>query len=170
MAAGLLTHARALSGIGSPIVNSYKRLQPGSRAPAHIGWGTGNRAALVRVPGSGPRRHLEYRSGDNASNPFVFLTALLAASLDGMERRLDLPEPIDFDIGHVSDSAARARGIELLPRSLPEALDAFEADAVLTDALGEVISSEHLKLKRSELSAYDQHVHPWERQVYLEQI
>ena len=170
MAAGLLAHARGLSGVGSPIVNSYKRLQPGSWAPAHVGWGVGNRAALVRVPGSGPRRHLEYRSGDNASNPFVFLTALLAAGLDGMEQGLELPAPIDCDIGHLSAAEARERGIELLPRSLPEALDAFEADQVLSEALGPIISTEHLKLKRSELSAYDLHVHPWERQVYLEQV
>ena len=170
MAAGLLAHARGLSGVGSPIVNSYKRLQPGSWAPAHVGWGVGNRAALVRVPGSGPRRHLEYRSGDNASNPFVFLTALLAAGLDGMERGLELPAPIDCDIGHLSAAEARERGIELLPRSLPEALDAFEADRVLSEALGPIISTEHLKLKRSELSAYDLHVHPWERKVYLEQV
>ena len=169
MAAGLLAHARGLSGVGSPIVNSYKRLQPGSWAPAHVGWGIGNRAALVRVPGSGPRRHLEYRSGDNASNPFVYLTALLAAGLDGIERGLELPAPIDFDIGHMSDAQVRSRGIEFLPRSLPEALDAFESDPVLTEALGPVISTEHLKVKRSELSAYDLHVHPWERRTYLEQ-
>ena len=159
-----------MSGVGSPIVNSYKRLQPGSWAPAHVGWGTGNRAVLVRVPGSGPRRHLEYRSGDNAANPFVFLTALLAAGLDGIERGLELPAPIDFDIGHASEAEVRAQGIELLPRSLSEALDAFEADPVLTGALGPVISTEHLEVKRSELSAYDLHVHPWERQLYLEQV
>ena len=170
MAAGLLAHARGLSGVGSPIVNSYKRLQPGSWAPAHIGWGFGNRATLLRVPGTGPRRHLEYRSGDSASNPFIFLTALLAAGLDGIERRLELPAPIDFDVGHLSAAEAAAQGIEFLPRSLPEALDAFEADRVLREALGPVISTEHLKLKRSELFAYDLHVHPWERQVYLEQV
>ena len=170
MAAGLLAHARGLSGVGSPIVNSYKRLQPGSWAPAHVGWGIGNRAALVRIPGWGPRRHLEYRSGDGAANPFVYLTALLAAGLDGIARGLELPAPIDFDIGHTSETEVREMGIELLPRSLPEALDAFDSDPVLTEALGPVISAEHLKLKRSELSAYDLHVHPWERQVYLEQL
>ena len=139
-------------------------------APAHVGWGIGNRAALVRVPGKGPRGHLEYRSGDNASNPFVWLTALLAAGLDGIERGLALPAPIDYDIGHMSDAEVRSRGIDFLPRSLPEALDAFESDAVLTAALGPIISTEHLKLKRSELSAYDLHVHPWERRMYLEHL
>ena len=170
MAAGLLAHARGLSGVGSPIVNSYKRLQPGSWAPAHVGWGVGNRAALVRVPGTGPRGHLEYRSGDNASNPFVWLTALLAAGLDGIERGLALPPPIDFDIGHMSEAEVRSRGIDFLPRSLSEALDAFESDSVLTGALGPIVGTEHLKLKRSELSAYDLHVHPWERRMYLEHL
>ena len=167
-AAGLLAHARGLTGIGSPIVNSYKRLLPGSWAPAHICWGVGNRSALVRVPGLGRRRRIEYRSGDNAANPFLYVCALMAAGLDGIRSELDLPPPADTDVGHLSTAEARSRGIEFLPASLPEALRAFEADAVLTGALGPVISAEFPKVKRSELAAYDLTVHPWERAAYLE--
>ena len=134
--AGLLTHARGLTGIGSPIVNSYKRLLPGSWAPAHICWGTGNRAALVRIPGLGRRRRVEYRSGDNAANPFLYVCALMAAGLDGIRNELDPPPPADVDVGRLSAAEAQARGLAFLPASLPEALDAFEADPVLTDALG----------------------------------
>ena len=155
--AGLLAHARGLTGIGSPIVNSYKRLQPGSWAPAHVCWGVGNRSALVRIPGLGPRRHLEYRSGDNAANPFMYLTALLAAGLDGVENDLELPPPADVDVGHLTTSEALARGLEFLPSSL-------------TEALGPVISKEFLIVKRSELAAYSVQVHPWERRMYLESI
>lgn len=171
MVAGLLAHAPALSGVGCPIVNSYKRLQPGSWAPAHVFWGLGNRAALVRVPGSGERRHIEYRSGDNAANPFVYLIALLAAGLDGIANEMEPPEPVDdVDVGHLSAAEVEARGLEFLPRNLAAALDALDADPVLTGALGPVIATEHVKVKRSELAAYDLHVHPWERQMYLEAL
>ena len=170
MAAGLLAHARGSSGVGSPIVNSYKRLQPGSWAPAHVGWGTGNRAVLVRVPGSGtapaPRVPLRRQRGEPLRVP----------------HRAARGRPRRYRAGPRAPGADRlrhrprergggaAQGIELLPRSLPEALDAFEADPVLTRALGPVISTEHLEVKRSELSAYDLHVHPWERHLYLEQV
>ena len=168
--AGLLAHARALSGAGSPIVNSYKRLLPGSWSPAHVCWGVGNRAALVRVPGMGRRRRIEFRSGDNAANPFIFLTAILAAGLDGIKNKLDPSAPVTEDVGHLSDAEAAARGLEFLPRSLPEALDAFEADPIIAKALGPVIFNEFLKVKRTELATYELHVHPLERRLYLEVI
>jgi glutamine synthetase len=167
---GLLAHAAGLTGLGAPLVNSYKRLLPGSWAPAHVCWGVGNRAALVRIPGMGRRRHLEFRSADNATNPFIYLTALMAAGLDGIRNRIEPPDPILDDVGHLSDEEALARGLLLLPRSLPQALDALEADGVLTEALGPIIAPEFLKVKRTELAAYDRHVHPWERKVYLEAI
>lgn len=167
-AAGLLEHARGLTGVGSPIVNSYKRLLPGSWAPAHVCWGVGNRAALVRVPGLGRRRHIEYRSGDNAANPFLYLTALLGAGLDGIRRKLPLPAPVETDVGHLTPDQAKERGLGFLPASLPEALDAFETDRVLCEAMGKVVATEFLKVKRSELAAYALMVHPWERQMYLE--
>jgi glutamine synthetase len=168
--AGLLAHAPALAGVGSPIVNSYKRLLPGSWSPAHVCWGVGNRAALVRIPSMGRRRHLEFRSGDNAANPFIFLTAVLAAGLAGIRKQIEPPPPVEEDVGGLSAQQAAARGLEFLPRSLPEALNALEADPVMAEALGPVIFEEFLKVKRSELAAYDLHVHPWERRMYLEVI
>jgi len=170
MLAGLLNHAPALAGAGSPIVNSYKRLLPGSWSPAHICWGIGNRAALVRVPSIHRRRHLEFRSGDNACNPFIFLTAVLAAGLDGIRSNSEPPAPVEEDVGHFSTEEAEAHGLEFLPRSLSEALAAFEFDTIIEEALGPQIFSEFLKVKRSELAAYDLHVHPWEREIYLESI
>jgi glutamine synthetase len=167
---GLLAHAPALAGAGSPIVNSYKRLLPGSWSPAHICWGVGNRAALVRIPSMGRRRHVEFRSGDSAANPFIFLTAVLAAGLDGIRNQIEPPEPVNEDVGLLSAEEVAGRGMGFLPRTLPEALDAFEADPVVTGALGPVISTEFVKVKRSELAAYDVHVHPWEREMYLEVI
>lgn len=167
---GLLEHAHALTGLGAPLVNSYKRLLPGSWAPAHVCWGVGNRAALIRVPGLGRRRHLEFRSGDNAANPYIFLTAILAAGLDGIRSEIPAPDPITDDVGHLSDEEAAARGLERLPTSLPQAFAALERDRVIADALGSIILPEFLKVKRTELHEYNHHVHPWERRMYMESI
>jgi glutamine synthetase len=167
---GLLAHADSLTGIGAPIVNSYKRLLPGSWAPAHVCWGVGNRATLVRIPALGRRRHIEFRSGDNAINPFVYLTAVLAAGLDGIHEKIDPPPPVDYDIGHLSDDEAADRGVARLPTNLPSALAALEGDDVIAEALGPIIFEEFLKVKNAELAAYDLQVHPWERELYLETI
>ena len=165
--AGLLNHARGLSGLAAPSVNSYKRLLPGSWAPSHICYGGSNRAVLVRVPDSGSK-HVEFRAGDGTGNPYLTLVGLLAAGLDGVEQGLVLGEPTPDDIGHLSEADASARGLELLPRSAPEALDALEADAVLMDALGPVIGPGFLRLRRSEAAAYALEVGDWERATYLE--
>jgi glutamine synthetase len=167
---GLLAHARALTGVGATTVNSYKRLLPGSWAPAHVCWGVGNRAALVRIPAMGRRRHLELRCGDNAVNPFLYLTAVLAAGLDGIHGKIEPPDPVDRDVGHLSDEEADDLGIAQLPRNQPEALEVLEADHVIAEALGPVVLPEFLKVRRSELAAYDLEVHPWERQLYLENV
>src|SRR4029077_18426529 len=151
--AGLLKHARGLSGLAAPTVNSYKRLLPGSWAPSHICYGGSNRAVLVRVPDSGSK-HVEFRAGDGTGNPYLTLIGLLASGLDGVEQGLVLGEPTLDDIGHLSEADASARGLELLPRSAPEALDALEADAVLMDALGPVIGPGFLRLRRSEAAEY----------------
>jgi glutamine synthetase len=83
--------------------------------------------------------HLEFRAGDNTSNPHLFLAALLAAGLDGMERGLDPEERVQADIGHWTSARVAAQGIRFLPRSAREALDAVEADTVVMDTLGTVV-------------------------------
>jgi glutamine synthetase len=167
--AGLLAHAPGLAGLGAPTVNSYKRLQPGSWSPAHICWGAGNRAALVRVPDGGAT-HVEYRSGDNTCNPHIYLTGLLAAGLDGIERALNPGDPVQGDVGHFSAQEIATRGLRFLPRSAGEALDALERDDVVFDALGPVIGPTFLRVKRSEIAAYDLTVGDWERSAYLETV
>lgn len=164
--AGLLRHAPALAGIGAPTVNSYKRLQPASWAPAHATYAIGNRAALVRIPG-GARRRVEVRAGDHTCNPYLYLTALLAAGLAGIGEGLDLGPPAEGDLGRLSPAEARALEIPLLPRSASAALDAVEADALMAEALGPVIFPEWLRIKRSEVAAYDLAVSDWERAAYL---
>ncbi len=167
--AGLLEHAPALCGVGAPIANSYKRLLPGSWAPAHVCYGTGNRATLVRIP-EGKDIHVEFRAGDNSSNPYVFLAALLAAGLDGVQRELDPGEPVDGDVGHWTNERVRERHLAHLPRTAGEALQSVEADSVVMDALGSVIGPAFLRVKRSELNAYDREVSDWERSAYLQTL
>ncbi|MGH9174136.1 MAG: glutamine synthetase family protein, partial [Vicinamibacterales bacterium] len=167
--AGVLAHAPAICGVAAPTVNSYKRLLPGSWAPAHVAWGAGNRAVLVRVPGSS-RRRIEFRAGDHTANPYLILTAQIAAGLDGLDRGLDPGPPVEGDIGHMEIDEVESRGGRFLPRTAGEALDAVEADQVVMDGLGPVCGPEFLRVKRHELARYNSHVTAWEREVYLERV
>jgi glutamine synthetase len=167
---GLLAHVAALTGLGSPTVNSYKRLLPGSWAPANTYWGYGNRSAVIRVPGVGKRRHIEFRSGDNSCQPALFLTGLLGAGLGGIRRQTDPGPPFQGDIGHMTPAEIAAAGIGYLPRTLPEALAALESDEVVTGAIGATALEHFLLVKRNELAQYDTAVHPWERETYLEVV
>ncbi len=166
---GVLAHARALCGVSAPTVNSYKRLQPASWAPAHVAYAGGNRAALVRVPGA-LRRRIEFRAGDHTANPYLLLAALLAAGIDGLDRGLDPGPPASGDLGHLPAADLAHQGVTLLPRGAGEALDATEADDVVMAALGPVCGPEFLRIKRLELARYNRHVSQWERDVYLERV
>lgn len=177
--AGLLRHAAAQTALGAPTPNSYKRLLPGSWAPAHAAWGTGNRAALVRIPGRGGGRRLEYRAGDAAMNPYLHLAGLLAAVVDGLEAHLVPPDPAVLDLGHLSDASAAAAGHPRLPASLSSALDALVADDVVRSALGPVLPAHYLAVKRFELASYlaesgldeaTTAVSDWERATYFEPV
>ncbi|MEK6719698.1 MAG: glutamine synthetase family protein [Chloroflexota bacterium] len=178
--AGLLDHAGAQAAIGSATPNSYKRLLPGSWAPAHVCWAFGNRAALVRVPSRGAGRRLEYRSGDASGSPYLHLAGLLAAIIDGIRRRAAPPAPVNDDIGHWPDELVRERGIARLPGSLEEALAALEGDDLMLEMLGPIIAEHYPAVKTYEASAYraalaasgqaDSEVTEWERTTYLEPL
>ncbi|MFN8592311.1 MAG: glutamine synthetase family protein [Thermomicrobiales bacterium] len=167
---GILAHLPALTGLGSPTVNSYKRLLPGSWAPANTYWGYRNRSAVIRIPGEGKRRHLEFRSGDNSCQPALFVAGVLAAGLDGIRNQIDPAPPFQGDVAHLRPEEIVAAGIGFLPRTLPEALAALEADAVIAAAVGPIALEHLLLVKRHELAQYDLEVHPWERDTYLEVI
>ena len=177
--AGLLAHADAQCALGAATRNSYRRLQPGSWAPAHRCWGFGNRAALVRVPGHGPGRHIEYRLGDASANPYLHATGLLAAIGHGLDRQLTLPEPAVIDVGHLSDDEALAAGFDRLPTGLLPALSALDTDAILGEALGPVIREHYPRVKRFELElgervpadeATVEGILQWDRRTYLEAV
>jgi glutamine synthetase len=125
---------------------------------------------VARIPGVGDRRHIEYRSGDNSCNPALFLAGLLAAGLDGIRNKIDPGPSFQGDVGRMTVQEMLDQGLTFLPRNLPEALAALEADEVVAGAVGDVILPHFLSVKRSELAAYDLEVHPWERATYLEVI
>jgi glutamine synthetase len=166
--AGVLAHAPALCALAAPTVNSYKRLVVGevlsgtSWAPAYIAHGANNRTALVRtLPG-----RFEWRLPDASANPYLASAGLIAAGLDGIDRKLDLPAAHDEDLFELSLAEIHSRGIALLPQSLHEALGALQADAVLTEALGPTLSTQFSALKREEWLAWQRHVSDWELQRY----
>jgi glutamine synthetase len=154
--------------VGSPTVNSYKRLLPGSWAPANTYWGYGNRSGVIRVPGVGDRRHIEYRSPDNAAQPYLLLCALLAAGMDGITNRIDPGQPFEGDVGHLTAQQIEDMQLGFLPRTLPEAIAALEQDEVVMSALGDEILRHFLAVKRGELASYNTIVHEWERSAYME--
>ena len=164
---GILDHIQALSGLGSPTVNSYKRLQPGSWAPANPYWGYNNRSAVIRVPGSGKRRHIEYRASDNAAQPELLLIGLIAAGMHGVREQRGPGAPFSGDVGHMSPEEIAAANLGELPRSLNAALDALENDSVVGAALGSCLVDSFLTLRRHELHQYQLQVHDWERETYF---
>jgi glutamine synthetase len=167
---GILAHAKALTAIVAPTINSYKRLVVGRAlsgatwAPAYITYGNNNRTACVRVPYG----RLELRLPDGSCNPYLASAAILAAGMDGVERKLDPGAPINENLYEWSPEKLKRAGIGILPQNLKEALDEFEKDKVLRAALGEDLSKEFLTLKRMEWVEYSRHVSDWERDRYVE--
>lgn len=167
--AGILLHAPAFTAICNPIVNSYKRLVPGYEAPNYVAWSAKNRSPLVRVPAArGQSTRIEVRSPDPSCNPYLAIAAMLAAGLDGIERGMQAPPPVNRNIYRMSDAEKEAIGIVSLPDNLARALERLEGDSVLHEALGEHIISHFMEAKRIEWNVYRTQVSEWERDQYLQ--
>ena len=165
---GLLKHAKALSSILSPTVNSYKRLVPGYEAPCYIAYGFKNRSTLLRIPASrGLGTRIECRSADPSCNPYLTFAVLLEAGLDGMDNKIDPGEPTEENLFGYSDDEIAKKGIETLPTSLWEAYHALEKDSVVKNALGEKVFNQFYNIKRAEWDAYRIQVFDYERDEYL---
>lgn len=165
---GLLKHARGMSAITNPLVNSYKRLVPGYEAPINVAWSMRNRSPLIRVPerrGTGTR--VELRSPDPAANPYLALAVMLAAGLDGIATEASSREPVNENIWEMSHRERRRLRIDDLPRDLNEACDELEKDAEMVEALGEHVTAHFLDAKRSEWREYISQVSAWELDQYL---
>lgn len=170
--AGILAHAREISAITNPTVNSYKRITTGGDSvPQYATWGLRNRASMVRIPVYKPGKQLstriELRSPDPMANPYLVNAVTLAAGLDGIERKLELPPEATAETLKLTDRQMLEAGYTPLPRSLKEALDVFEDSQFMKDALGEHIHSFFLKKKRDEWHKFESTITEWEIRHYL---
>jgi len=170
--AGILEHAPAITAICNPTVNSYKRLVPGYEAPVYVAWSDVNRSALIRKPAARTpaASRIELRSPDPSCNPYLALAVMLQAGLDGIERELECPDPVRENIYEFDEAKREEYGIETLPANLGEAVDALEADDVITDALGPHVSEKFVQAKRAEYAEYIAEVSEWETERYLEKF
>jgi glutamine synthetase len=171
--AGVLAHLPGLCGLTAPSFNSYHRILPHFWAGAFTCWGFDNREAPVRVPS--PFRgseeastNAELKACDASANPYLAVGGLIAAGLDGLERDLDLPEPVDVDPGTLPEDERARRAIAALPASQAEALDALAGDDRLTEALGPVLTESYLAVRRSEWAAYSRGDAAFEQQGHFE--
>ena len=157
--AGLLEHLPGLCGLTAPSFNSYHRIVPQHWAGAFLCWGHDNREAPVRVASvfgglEEASTNAELKACDASCNPYLALGGLIAAGLDGLEKGLEPPEPVEVDPATIAEDERAARGIMELPATQAEALDALAADPVLIAALGSVLAESYLAVRRSEWAAY----------------
>jgi glutamine synthetase len=171
---GLMEHARALVAVACPTVNSYKRLVPGFEAPIYIMWSRRNRSALIRVPvyfkgkEYASQKRAEFRSADPSCNPYLALSCILMAGLDGVKRKIDPGDPVDEDVYELTPERRRALGIRELPTTLKEALDEMKSDEIIHKTLGSHIFDAFIDYKTNDWNQYCLYVTPWEIMKYLD--
>lgn len=170
---GLLAHGRSLTAFTAPSVNSYKRMVSHSWAGAFTCYGVDNREAAVRVPSALAGRaaestRVEWKPIDAAGNPYLALAAVIAAGQDGIRRRLHPGEAVQADPVDLTPAERSARGIERLPTSLAEALDAAAADPLWRATFGDLFMDEYIAMKRHNWSEYMSQVTDWEFQRYVD--
>ena len=168
---GQLTHVRAMNAILNPTVNSYKRLVVGYEAPVYIAWGQRNRSALMRIPRYTPGREkavrVELRCPDPTANPYLAFACMLAAGLDGIEKKMTPPPPVEENIYEFTEEEARERKIGVLSKDLFEALTNLSKDDLIRKTLGEYTFEKLWALKTAEWDAYRMQVTGWEIDEYL---
>lgn len=166
--AGLLHHVKGMVAITNPLVNSYKRLVPGYEAPCYIAWSAKNRSALIRIPAArGQATRVELRCPDPSCNPYLALAVCLAAGLDGIEKDMTPPAEINDNIFAMDAATRAARGIDSLPGSLSDAVDALEADELIAGTLGDHVLKNYVAGKRKEWDAFRMAVTDWEIGKYV---
>ncbi len=169
--AGLLKRGPEITSITSQWVNSYKRLVPGYEAPVYLSWAVRNRSDLVRVPEYQPGKEkstrVEYRSPDPACNPYLTFSVMLAAGLEGIEKGLEPPEPVEENVFEMSEEQRKARGIGSLPGSLYEAVQLTEKSDLVRRSLGDHVFFSFIQNKKIEWDRYRTQVTDYEIKRYL---
>jgi glutamine synthetase len=165
---GLLVHAKAITRVANPTINSYKRLVPGYEAPCYTSWSTSNRSVLIRIPAPrGNSTRAEFRSPDPTCNPYLTFAAMLAAGMDGIRNRIEPPASVDKNIFHMTAGEREKDGVDTLPGSLYEAHQALLADDLICKALGGQVVEALTNAAEIEWDAFRTAVHPWELERYL---
>ncbi|MEM2211492.1 MAG: type I glutamate--ammonia ligase [Nitrososphaerales archaeon] len=172
---GLMDHSRALAAIVAPTTNSYRRLVPGYEAPVYIAWSIGNRSASIRIPiyRKGDKfmneKRIEYRPPDPSTNPYLCFSAIVAAGIDGIKKKIDMGEPIDEDIYKLTPERRRQLGIKELPGSLREAIECLESDhEFLKPIFSDDVIEAYISLKKKEVMEVDTRPHPHEFYLYFD--
>jgi glutamine synthetase len=169
--AGLLKYGPEITSVTSQWVNSYKRLVPGYEAPVYLSWARQNRADLIRVPEYKPGKEnatrIEYRSPDPACNPYLAFSVMLAAGLEGIEKGLQPPDPVEENVYEMSAVERKAKGIGTLPSNLWEAVQLTEKSELVRKALGDHVFNAFLENKRIEWDRYRVQVTEYEVKRYL---
>jgi glutamine synthetase len=169
--AGLLKYAREITLVTNQWVNSYKRLVPGFEAPVYMSWARRNRSDLIRVPeykrGKEAGTRIEYRAPDPACNPYLAFACMLAAGLEGVEKGYTVADPMEQNVFELSEAERKSRGIDHLPGSLSEAIEAAEGSELLRRCLGDHILESLLLNKKIEWANFRSHVTDWETKRYL---
>ena len=165
---GILAHAKGFCLITNPIVNSYKRIVPGFEAPCYISWSDSNRSTMIRIPAArGKKTRTEVRSVDVAANPYLALAAILRAGLDGIDGNCKAVPAIYENLYKCTDAERKALGVDSLPASLEEAINAFNADPLMNEAMGPHITEKFVEAKTQEWNEYRRHVSKWEIDRYI---
>ncbi len=165
---GVLKHVSAFTAITNPIVNSYKRIVPGYEAPVYLAWSLANRSALIRVPAKrGVATRIELRSPDPSCNPYLAMSVILGAILDGIENKITPPDEVKENIYEMTRKELKQAGIKSLPGTLYEAIELMKKDDVVKDSLGEHIVNEFMMSKAIEWDKYRTYVTQWELEHYL---
>ena len=170
--AGMLKYMKEISALTSPLVNSYKRLVSGFEAPVYICWGRMNRSALVRVPKISQKKYtstrIELRSCDPSANPYLLFAVVLRAGLEGIRDNLKPPSPVEENVYALEIDVLRDKGIDLLPRSLYQALEYYKDSTLAKSALGDILFQRYYDIKLKEWDEYSIQVSKWEVDKYLE--
>jgi glutamine synthetase len=166
--AGVMEHAKAITAITNPLVNSYKRLVPGFDAPVYMVWSMNNPASLMHVPpAEGKNKRIELRFPDATSNPYLALAVCLAAGLDGIKRGLTPPPKTTTVLMGLPREQVEAMGYEHIPENLGQAIEALEGDEFIKNVLGETIAKQFIHRKKQEWRTYLKQVTNWEIDEYL---
>ncbi|NQU28189.1 MAG: glutamine synthetase [Candidatus Marinimicrobia bacterium] len=169
---GQLKHARAMTAVLNPIVNSYKRLVPGYEAPVYVSWANTNRSALIRIPRHTPGREnstrCELRSGDPTANPYLVFAVMLAAGLDGIKNEIEPPATMEENIFELTEADLQLKEVTTLPVSLREALNVMNDNPIICAALGQTALESYTYAKMIEWKDYSISVSQWELERYLE--